>query len=665
MSFASQVAQAKKHGYSDAEIAAHLSSDATLGASIKKARASGYSDAEIVAYLGRGQEAKPKTSTARDVVKSGLTGLGQGITSVIGAKGDAIEGVSNFLVGTAEKTGMISPEQGRKARGAVTRVRLTGRVPVLGRVGELVAPTSAELNKGLRLNYVPETSAGGYAKAVGQMAPNAVLPGSMARRAANVLAPALTSEAAGQGAEVLGASREGAAAARIGGAVAGGLATGLKVRSVLTDRSPARPALKNQDYNVLNQRAGDYRAAGIEPTLVDVVDDSGRGVIRAAASRMTPGRQAATDFRDARALNLPDRIGKQARRVISDDPRTPDQIRDSLTTTRRAMANEEYAGPYAQKITLNMGMARALEGAPGRAAMQRARRAAEAFDNKDQIAEIDRLLDGDFFTPLSAGTVDRIRIAMGERAKTATRSGARDIGAGLTRRESMIDGGLEGVEGLAPARANYADYSRRLEAADVGEGFLNRNTDEFVAATRDMTPEQLAVARATARRAVERKAGESLGGAPGLARAIADAPEQQARNRSLLGPQDAGNLQNALRLEERAVRNANDVAPRVGSQTQNKLQDAAVLEGALQTGRKLLRQDYIGAGVDWLRSRGMSDRQAQALVEASIDPARLDAVIESLARQIGRNEAQRFLRYRNTALVGAMSASAANQASSE
>jgi hypothetical protein len=49
---AASIAQARKAGYSDAEIAAYIGKDPTLGAKVKAARQAGYSDAEVVAHLG-------------------------------------------------------------------------------------------------------------------------------------------------------------------------------------------------------------------------------------------------------------------------------------------------------------------------------------------------------------------------------------------------------------------------------------------------------------------------------------------------------------------------------------------------------------------------------------------------------------------------------------
>lgn len=380
-------------------------------------------------------------------------------------------------------------------------------------------------------------------------------------------------------------------------------------------------------------RAEELRASGIEPSAINTMDDAGRGFVAAAAKRQTPARDVVQRRADAARVNLPGRVSRQAER-ISTDRRTPDQIREELTTRRRNLAQDEYAEPYAQPVAIEADMAEALQGAPGRAAMQRARQGAEAFNDRAQMAEIDRLMTGDLETPVSAGTIDRIRIAMGERAERARVRGARDIGAGLTQREGAIDAGLDDIGGLAEARGTYRDLSRQIEGADLGEEYLTRNTDEFVAGLDGATPETQATARATARRAVERRAGESPAGALSTAESIAIAPEQQARTRAIMPEDEAQGLERAMGAEVRNYRDLQQVAPRTGSQTNLNSQDqeaAANLAGGVATalgGPKA----WAGALLNRLRSAGVSDRDAQSVADVATDPAMLDQLFAKMEK---------------------------------
>jgi hypothetical protein len=71
--------------------------------------------------------------------------------------------------------------------------------------------------------YQPQTTAGKYAKTIGQMAPTAAVPGSPLVRALRVVVPGIMSEAAGEATQ--GTSIE--PYARAAGALAGGVGTGL------------------------------------------------------------------------------------------------------------------------------------------------------------------------------------------------------------------------------------------------------------------------------------------------------------------------------------------------------------------------------------------------------------------------------------------------------
>ncbi len=69
----------------------------------------------------------------------------------------------------------------------------------------------------------PQTTAGQYARTVGNFAPAALAPGSAVRRVTQVVVPAVASEGAGQAANALGVSPEVENAIRVAAAVAGGV----------------------------------------------------------------------------------------------------------------------------------------------------------------------------------------------------------------------------------------------------------------------------------------------------------------------------------------------------------------------------------------------------------------------------------------------------------
>lgn len=577
---------------------------------------------------------RAKPSTGKDIAKSVATG--------------AVKGV----VGIAQMAEMATPQGMAKT--------------VMGKFGQ---PSGSDQATNLmdRYGHKPETRAGRYSESIAENAVNMLAPGGWARKGVSVALPGVAGEGVRETAEAMGGNELVQAGAKFVGTLAGGLASSMRGVRPLPARTPVS-VLPRQDVNALAQRAADYRSSGIQPTLVDVVDDSARGTIRAAASRQTPARQRTTDFQDARALDLPSRMGGQARRVVSQDPRTPDQIRGEAVAARGARADQQFGAVRNQEVQLAPEGVEALRSDYGRAAI---REAARRERDPETRAALNRLAEAALdapATPITVGMADRVsRVLLGQ-AEEAGRRGDRDLAAtlgGLGR--SVRSPTAQASPGYRQALDDYGADTRLAQAADVGENLLARNTDEFAEQAGNLTPEERALAQAAARRAIERKAGESTGSAPGVARQIANAPEQQARNRALLGPARATQLQDGMRLEESLVRNANDVAPRFGTQTQNKLQDAAsAMGGAARTVVNAKTGNFWGIAQDWLKSRGMNDAQAEELLTMALDPAQTDRAIALIAQRFGPQARQEFISWRNAALLGASAgASAARPQGSE
>jgi hypothetical protein len=569
----------------------------------------------------------------------------------------AKSGASGGLKGTAALTDLISMAGGTGfLRNTLAGVNALGDLALNGRVRTDIAGTPTALSKRANaLAHKPETRAGRYAEAVGEQIPNAIAPGGVLRKAASVVFPGVMGEGVREGASAVGFGAKGQAVAKLAGNILGGIGASAQRNPILRQGDDAARHIPRQDPAALRQRAQEYRDAGIDPTFIDVADDSGRGAVRAAASRMTPARQRATDFQDARQLDLPSRIGGQARRLMSQDPRTPDQIREAMAAQRSANAEQAFGTVRGDTVQLAPEGVQALRTDYGRRAIAEAARRER---DPTVRAALNRLANDALdapSTPITVGMADRVsRVLLGQ-AQEAGRRGDNDLAAtlsGLGR--SVREPTRQASQGYGQALEGFAADSRLQEAAGVGESLMTRNTDEFVQQAGRLNDEERNLALAAGRRAIERRAGEGVGAAPGVARQLANAPEQQARNAALMGPERAGQLQNAMRLEERAVRNANDIAPRMGSQTQNKAQDAANMAAAgVRVGSQIARHDYIGIGVDWLRSRGMNDAQAEALVNMALDPARTDEAIQIITQRFGPQAARQAIEWRNAALIGA------------
>lgn len=623
----------------------------------------GASEAQVRAEILRRDPSAAKVNVAADAAKAFGSNVAKVASGFAGQFGDAAQNAVTGTVRNALLVGQVlnggKPLAGAEATTKGVSTALSTALPTTSRIND-------RRQAAIGPDYEAQTTAGKYAGAIGGQVFNAFVPGGPVRRIASVVVPALASEGAAQGVEAMGGGKAAANVARVLTAAA----TGAAVSGVRANpRAPAQIRnLPRQDPAQLAQRAQEYRAVGIQPTLVDVMDDSGRGAVRAASSRMTPGRQAATDFADTRALNLPSRMGGQARRVLSQDPRTPDQIREAMATQRRTNANANFGAVRNEPFNMADETVLALRTDAAREAIREAAKRERDPDTRRRLLGLANAALDAPATPITVGMADRVSRVLLGRANAAARAGDTDLATTLgDLGRDIRNPAATAVPGYRTALEAYGADSRLQQAAGVGEDLLTRNTDEFAALAQGLSPEERQLALAAARRAIERKAGENVASAPGVARQIANAPEQQARTAALAGPQRAQQLQDGMRLEERLVRNAGDIAPRFGSQTQNKAQDAAAMaKGALRVGGQVGRGDWLGIGLDWLRSRGMSDDQAERLVTLATDPSQVDHVIRALTAQYGDRAAQQFLAMRRAAMLGAVSSvGAANAASSQ
>jgi hypothetical protein len=192
-------------------------------------------------------------SVLGDVTKSGGIGVVKGGIGLAGMGGD----VREMLAAGAGKVGSMFGADPQKV--AATAGQALRHTPIIGPA--LSGPTAGDIQKSIEGVtgdfYKPQTTAGEYAQTLGEFAPAAFAgPGSLARRVATqVVAPALTSEAAGQ-------ATKGTAAEpymRVGGALLGGpLAT-------VAGRGASRlvaPGASSAPQNIVNVAGVDVPISG-------------------------------------------------------------------------------------------------------------------------------------------------------------------------------------------------------------------------------------------------------------------------------------------------------------------------------------------------------------------------------------------------------------------
>jgi len=405
-----------------------------------------------------------------------------------------------------------------------------------------------------------------------------------------------------------------------------------------------------QEENALMAAAGKARSAGAEPAFVDVMDSSGRGTVQALATRQTPAREAARKFADDRAVGMQDRISTQARRTISDDPRTPDQIRAEITARRSTEADQAFGAVRGDLVQPDAEIVMALRAPATRTAIDEA--ATSALNRGDsETANLLSQLAGDALdnpsgVQMTVGMADRIARTLNGRAEAAQRAGNNDTAASMFALADRLRGAARTqVPGYDDALKAFATDSGLVKAANLGEGFLTANADEFAAAAAKLSPDERAVAQAAARRAVERGAG-TQGAAPGVAQRLASGREQGIRSAAVLD--DAAPMQAAMQTERDALQAARDINPYAGSPTAMKGSDIAGT--AADAAGSVLRGDVVGgaskAAMAAIRksSRGFSDQEAEALVQAAIDPSQTDALITLLGQRMNRREARNLAR---------------------
>lgn len=497
--------------------------------------------------------------------------------------------------------------------------------------------------------------------------------GNALDRAPSAAGGAAIGLAAGAAAPVAANAISRVAAPAVSGLQAGMRTLARPVVNALGGRAPAalreavapNPLARGLDAFAGNNRPNTAemtaRAAGLAEDvgrpvpLADAMNSGGRGVMRGAALRSDRAREMAGDFSSGRREALPQRMGQQARRIVSNDRRSPEAIQADLTTRRSNLARSDYAEPYAQQVEIGADVARNLTGAPGRSAIQRARAAAEAWQDDGVVAELDALgqavQSGGPLPRVSAGAIDRIRQALSGRGEQlAQRPGTRAVGAGIQNRAGQVDQALENVQGLAPARAAYRDMSQQIEAVDAGGRFVGGNPDDILPVMAGASNDAQSAFRAAAARNIELRAG-TTGSAPGVASrlAVPGTPQREIMD-GTLGPIDAERLARAARGERDMVANANRADPGVGSNTNMDGVDTERARGVIAAIRR-----PISSAAEWvgerIAARGFSPQEAEAFIAAAQDPAQTDRLIGMLAERMSRREARnmaRAIRYQLT-----------------
>ena len=348
-------------------------------------------------------------------------------------------------------------------------------------------------------------------------------------------------------------------------------------------------AMQDDGFNpqTIRQAVDDWNTnGGPSPSLLDIVSQNGggqntRALLRGAAMA-GPARNTAAQYNNVIEGNIqPSAINRT--RELTPETRTTGQVNTALDDGRSAQAELDYGGPYRTQVPVGPEVTSALSGGPGRAALLRARTAAVARRNQEQVDEIDRLLaapESGPFQPVSAGTLDRTRIAMARRGRNLmTGSNANpDIAGGLFQRADDIDGALSGIPQIQPARETYQRFSQGMGGLELGATVRNAAPDQF-AADLAASPGAQWTAPTGAARAIEEGIGRPAEGSTGALNTIATSTNMRRNLTALFGEQDAARYQAAINQIVERVQNARFINPNTGSQSMGRAVDESLVEG--------------------------------------------------------------------------------------
>lgn len=386
------------------------------------------------------------------------------------------------------------------------------------------------------------------------------------------------------------------------------------------------------------------RAAGLEPSIVDVGGENLRATVRAAASGEGPGRELATQYAEGIRASAGPRAIERARSLTGDN-RDAIQVARDLTQARRTEAQTLYGDAYNQEIVVPDVVLSALRGPEGGAAIQQARRIAALERDDAALQALDNLAIADLDqNPTATGkALDYIRQAYADAAQGAEGN----LGAALQGRVNEIEQGLNLIPELRTARTAYRSASEQIDAVGgvpnaLGRQQLGRpDRAPMNAMTTDATrygqyvgglsePAQ-AANQVYQRDQIIQALGRGRDGAVGPMNALSAGSNLPAgpnapivsRNLEATFPGQGQRFQQDIRLNREQVSNANFIDPNTGSPTASRLADQAAegLQSAanVATGGKAA---VVRLAIDnAIRRIGLNEAERQAIVELGIGSA--------------------------------------------
>jgi hypothetical protein len=344
------------------------------------------------------------------------------------------------------------------------------------------------------------------------------------------------------------------------------------------------------DENTVRAGLAEWMRTGSPtPALLDLVPQGGktRSLLRGAAGKGGPAQRVVQKYQDRVTADLQGNAINRTRALTPGEQRPAAVVKEQLTTARQALADQEYAAPYAQQINPSP-VQPALAGDAGDKGIAAALREADALSMRPEVAarlpQLRAMAEGGAQGgDLDLGSLDRIKIAMNQIGQDAIDKGQTGYGAGFLQRAGSIDDYLAGQSGdYAQARTNYAARSSGIDALDVGaDGFKPQTTGfDMEAALRPLqnAPDATAMAGVGYRDAAVRGIGAPTEGATGVLNRISSSTNQGDVQSRLYGQGEAQDYQTAIGNMVDQVNSARFLNPGTGSQTAGRLFDETLVE---------------------------------------------------------------------------------------
>lgn len=416
----------------------------------------------------------------------------------------------------------------------------------------------------------------------------------------------------------------------------------------------------------MEAQVANMRRFGAEPTIADAGGSVVQSRTRVAATRQTPGRQAAENFATGRRGEVQDFTQGLAQRV-SPIEATPEQLDVALKAYQRDASRPAFDAVRGERVQLDPSSVMALRGEEGRSAIRQAARLfGSSVDEQERnvAAELNQLADTLLDQPnteISVGAADLLSRYLGKAGGTDANAQRVFGAAGRAVRQNARDQ----VPAYGDALEGYAQRARLGDAVEIGDRFAGNkgHPADFVQAVEGMDPAQRQIAAAAGRAGLERAAGTGRG-APGVLDSIATDRNMQRKATALLGQEGADELRQGAGVGRQLMMTGHNVNPRAGSNTflnsqDGEAQKAGNIVGNVLTGRF---GEAIGGAIDLLKSRGMSDEQAETLISLATDPSRTDEVLSILRqRGFGQQESLRLVERMVPQISGAAGAAQAPQ----